>query len=299
MKEVNYNQGEKILLVCIVGNIVLSLLKLLAGILGNSKAMVADALHSTSDIVATTVVLIGIKIAQKPKDKEHPYGHGKVEPIAAAFVAFALFFAAAVIIKSTIESIITGSIITPNYIAVAAAILSISVKEAMFRVTYGAGKKIRSESIVADAWHHRSDAYSSIGTLIGIMGSIVGNQFNIRLLKYLDPLAGVVVACLILKVAFGILRNSIGGLMDASPDINTIQFIENAVISVDGIISVPMIKARYVGSYLFVDMKIGVSSKITVNEGHTLAAKAKDKLMESVTDINEVLIHVEPVNLNK
>ena len=294
MKEIDYKHGEKITVACILGNIILSALKLAAGIFGSSKAMVADALHSASDIVATSVVLIGIRIAKKPADDGHPYGHGKVEPIAAAFVGVTLIFAAVMIVKGIVESIIAHSFTTPTFLALAAAVVSIVVKEVMFRITYSAGKKINSEAIMADAWHHRSDAYSSIGTFIGILGSIIGGRLGIHFLEYLDPVAGAVVACMIFKVAYDILSHSIKGLMDSSPDETKIGQIREVVSSIDGILSIPMIKGRYVGQHLFIDMKVEVDANITVEAGHTIAALSREKVLEDVSDVCEVLVHIDP-----
>lgn len=294
MKDIDYKKGEKITIACIIGNIVLSALKLAAGIIGGSKAMIADSLHSASDIVATSVVLVGIKIAQKPADSEHPYGHGKVEPIAAAFVGVTLIFAAFIIVKGIVESIVNQTFGTPTFLALAAAVVSIVVKEIMFRITYAAGKKIKSESIMADAWHHRSDAYSSIGTFIGILGAIIGGKLGIRFLQYLDPIAGAVVACMIFKVAYDILKHAVKGLMDSSPEGEQLMKIWDAAAGIEGIVTVSDIKARYIGQRLFIDLEIGVDSERSVDEGHTLAAYARSRIIDSVPDAYEVMVHVEP-----
>ena len=294
MKDIDYKKGEKITIACIIGNIVLSALKLVAGIIGGSKAMIADSLHSASDIVATSVVLVGIKVAQKPADSEHPYGHGKVEPIAAAFVGVTLIFAAFIIVKGIVESIINQTFGTPTFLALAAAVVSIVVKEIMFRITYAAGKKIKSESIMADAWHHRSDAYSSIGTFIGILGAIIGGKFGIRFLQYLDPIAGAVVACMIFKVAYDILKHAVKGLMDSSPEGEQLMKIWDAAAGIEGVVTVSDIKARYIGQRLFIDLEIGVDSERSVDEGHTLAAFARSRIIDSVPDAYEVMVHVEP-----
>ncbi|MGI5848491.1 MAG: cation diffusion facilitator family transporter [Christensenellales bacterium] len=294
MKTIDYRHGEKITITCILGNIVLSLLKFAAGVFGNSQAMISDALHSASDIIATSVVLIGIRIARKPVDKEHPYGHGRVEPIAASFVGVTLVIVALMIIKGIVESAITHSFSTPTFLALIAAILSIVVKEAMYRVTYAAGKKISSKSMIADAWHHRSDAFSSIGSFLGILGSMIGKWLNISFLSYLDPIAGAVVACLIFKIAYDILRDSIKSLMDASPRDEKIQSIKDIALSTKGIISVPQIKGRYVGQHLFVDIEIEVKPDITVEAGHDIAAQVRKKILDFIDDVYEVIVHVEP-----
>lgn len=295
MKTVDYREGERITIICIAGNIVLSLFKLLAGIFGNSKAMVADALHSFSDIIATTVVYIGIKVAKKPVDREHPYGHGKVEPIAAAFVGVTLVLAAFLIIRGMVESIVFHSFTTPSIMALVAAIISIIVKETMYRVTYAAGRRINSESIIADAWHHRSDAYSSIGTLFGISMSILGKRLGIHLFEYFDPIAGAIVACMIFKIAYDILKHSIKRLMDSSPGNEKIRLVREIASSIGGVISVPWIKARYIGQHVFVDMSVEVDGVITVEDGHDIADKVRERVLEEIKDVYEVLVHVEPV----
>ncbi len=294
MKEIDYKHGEKISILCIFGNIMLSIIKLAGGIYGGSKAMIADALHSASDIVTTIVVIIGIRIARKPIDKEHPYGHGKVEPICAALLGVILVFAASAIIKGSVESIRTHSFATPTFLALAAAILSIAVKEGMYRMTYAAGKNINSESIMADALHHRSDAFSSIGSFFGILGSMIGNWLNIHFLEYLDPIAGVLVACFIFKVAYKIVKQAVKNLMDTSPCNEKILSIKDTASSVEGIISIPFIKGRYVGQHLYIDMEIEVSPDITVEEGHDIAARVRGKVIETIGDVFDVMVHVEP-----
>lgn len=289
-----YRQGIRVTVGCIIGNIALSALKLLAGIFGRSQAMVSDALHSASDIVATSVVLVSIKIAGKPVDKEHPYGHGRAESIAAAFVGVTLIFAAAMILKGIIESIAAHSFAAPNYLALGAAVLSIAVKEAMYRVTIAAGRKIGSESIVADAWHHRSDAFSSIGTFIGILGSMIGQWLGIGWLQYLDPIAGAAVACLIFKVAYDIIKPAVKRLMDTSPEDDKIRDIRSVASGTAGVISVPRIKGRYVGQRLLIDMEIEVGAGLTVEAGHTIAEQVRCSVLGACDEVGEVFIHVEP-----
>jgi len=193
-----------------------------------------------------------------------------------------------------VESIINQTFGTPTFLALAAAVVSIVVKEIMFRITYAAGKKIKSESIMADAWHHRSDAYSSIGTFIGILGAIIGGKLGIRFLQYLDPIAGAVVACMIFKVAYDILKHAVKGLMDSSPEGEQLMKIWDAAAGIEGVVTVSDIKARYIGQRLFIDLEIGVDSERSVDEGHTLAAFARSRIIDSVPDAYEVMVHVEP-----
>ncbi len=297
MKIIDYSKGKKVTIWCIIGNIILTACKLLAGIFGKSEAMIADALHSASDIVATSAVLVGIKVATKPVDKKHPYGHGKVEPIVASFIGITLIAAGFFIVRGIADSIIYGTFTSPTFLALAAAVVSIAVKEAMYRITYSAGKKINSESIIADALHHRSDAYSSIGTLAGISGSIIGRSFGIGFLEYLDPIAGIVVACFIFKIAVDILKNSVKNLMDSAPDDEKIKMITDSLKDIDGIISVSLIKGRYIGQHLFIDMEIEVDSNCTVSDGHEIAKRTRKKVIDTFDDVYEVLVHVEPKNI--
>jgi cation diffusion facilitator family transporter len=289
-----YRQGIRITIWCIIGNFVLSALKLLAGIFGRSQAMVSDALHSASDIVATSVVLVSIRIAGKPVDKEHPYGHGRAESIAAAFVGVTLIFAAVMILKGIIESIAAHTVASPNSLALAAAALSIAVKEAMYRVTIAAGRRIGSESIVADAWHHRSDAFSSIGTFVGILGSMAGKWLNIGFLQYLDPIAGAAVACLIFKVAYDIIKPAVRRLMDTAPGDGKLAEIQKIAAETMGVESAPRIKGRYIGQRLLIDMEIEVGAGLTVEAGHTIAEQARRNVMDAFNEVGEVFIHVEP-----
>jgi len=294
MQSVDYKKGETITLICLVGNIVLSILKLIAGILGNSKAMIADALHSTSDVIATIVVFIGIRIAKKPRDKNHPYGHGKVEPLASLFVGVLLIIAAFAVIQRIAESISTHSFTTPSSIALIAALFSIVVKEMMFRITFAEGKKIKSESIMANAWDHRSDAYSSIGTFFGIGASMLGQRLNIQWLEYMDPLAGAIVAGMILKVAYDILKQSTKGLMDASPEVEVLEEIALIVSQIEEVEGIPWVKARYIGQHLFIDLALEVDSNMTVNQGHNVAIQAEKTLKKNISCALEIIVHIEP-----
>jgi len=293
-EKANYKTGERITIFCIIGNIALSLLKLLAGLLGNSKALVSDAFNSASDVISTLMVLISIKIAQKPVDKDHPYGHGKIEPIAAAFVGITMVYAAFTIVKDIFTSVIRHSFVTPSLIAIVGAVLSIIIKEIMFRITYREGKKINSVSLVATAWDHRSDVYCSAGALLGVIGSIAGEYFNLGFLEYMDPLAGAIVACMIFRTAFNVLKHSINGLMDSSPDIETINRIKETVLNTEGVLSISWIKARYMGRHLFVDIGIGVDPTITVEQGHDISEIVTQNILKNIYDVIEVLVHIDP-----
>lgn len=297
MKSVDYRIGEKVTIYCLAGNLLLSLFKGLAGFFGGSKAMVADAFHSGSDVLATLVVFVCIKIAKKPADDCHMYGHGKIEPLAAALVGFIMLFTAVLIVRSIIHCLLAQEFVTPSLLALAAAVISIIVKEIMFRVTYQTGQKINSEAITATAWDHRADAWSSIGTFTAILGSIIGGTLHIGWLKYFDPLAGILVALLIFKTAAGILLKAAKGLMDASPEPEKVKEIKNITENIEGVQAVSWIRGRYLGQHIIIDMAVEVNSAMTVEEGHNVAASIKQQLMDTVPEVGNVLVHVNPYKL--
>ncbi|HHX78026.1 MAG TPA: cation transporter [Firmicutes bacterium] len=294
MADKTYQDGERITFLCLLGNILLTAFKGFAGFWGGSRAMVADALHSASDIMATLVVFFGLKIAKKPADEKHPYGHGKVEPIASAFVGIIMVGGAFAIVKEIIVAMAAGYFSYPSFLALGAAAVSIAAKEGMFRVTYNVGKKINSQSIIANAWDHRADAYSSIGSFCGILGTIIGNHFSIDFLRYLDPVAGLLVSLLIFKVAAGILLESLNRLMDASPDQKLLNDIAAIAKSVEGIKQINWIKGRYAGRHLVVDMAIEVAGTLSVEEGHSIAQYVEERITEEIKEVSDVLIHVNP-----
>lgn len=297
MKSVDYRRGEQVTLYCLVGNLLLSIFKGAAGFWGGSKAMVADAFHSGSDVLATFVVFVCIKIARKPADNCHMYGHGKIEPLAAALVGFIMIYTAALIVKSIFHCLVAQEFVTPSLLALVAAVISIFVKAIMFRVTYRTGKKINSEAIIANAWDHRADAYSSIGTFIAILGSIIGGNLQIGWLKYFDPLAGILVALLIFKMAVVILFKAAKGLMDASPEAERVEEIKALAAGIDGVQAVSWIKGRYLGQHMVIDMAVEVNGDLTVEEGHDIAASIKQKVMDGVDEVGNVLVHINPYKL--
>ncbi len=194
-------KGEKIIIGCTLGNFLLAVLKLLAGIFADSKAMIADGLHSGSDVISNLVVYVSMRISNKPADEHHTYGHGKIEYMASLFVAATMFYAGVTIIRTVGGDILSGTTSSPGIFAGVVALFSIIAKEFMFRITLRQSKIINSPSMIANAWDHRSDAYSSVGTLVGVVLSIVGNRMEIEILKYGDSIAAIIVGGLIIRVA--------------------------------------------------------------------------------------------------
>ncbi|HWQ30215.1 MAG TPA: cation diffusion facilitator family transporter [Negativicutes bacterium] len=283
----DFKAAEKWAIIGIVGNLVLTAFKAFAGIVGGSSAMVADAMHSASDIVASAVVYVSLKIAKKPADKEHPYGHGKAEAISAAAVGLMLIAAGFVIIKTAYTTISSGSVEAPGIIALYAAIASIVIKEAMYRVTYKVGKRINSPSTIANALDHRSDAFSSIATFIGIGGAILG-------FPVMDPIAGGLVALFILKMGYDIVADAANQIMDKCPGNEKLTQIEEAILSTPGVQSTHDIRIRQSGPFYLVDLDICVNRETSVDKAHEIADIVRNNVYRSLDKIFEVRVHVDP-----
>ncbi|QEK11932.1 cation transporter [Crassaminicella thermophila] len=284
--------GKKASWIGIIGNILLTSLKAIVGLLAGSTAMIADALHSGSDIISTIAVLHSIKISHQPPDEKHHYGHGKAESIVAKIVAIILFITAIGIGMSAYKSLKNPNLKPPESIAIWAALLSILVKEWMYRYTVSIGTKIQSQALIADAWHHRTDAFSSIAALIGITGAVMG-------FPILDPIAGLIVALMIMKAAFSIYWDAVTELMDTAPSQEIIHNIKKISLSIDGVKSVHKIRARKHGNQIYVDMIICVDRSITVEQGHYFAAQTKLAIFNSIDNIKDVVIHVDPYPLEE
>lgn len=283
----DYKKGLKTSIITIIANILLSIIKIIAGIVGKSSAMLADGVHTLSDVVTTFVAIIGLKVSSKKADAEHPYGHEKYEPIFAKIISIFLALTGLFIGYEGIKLLLSGNIQTPGNIALIAAVISIVTKEAMYRYTINTARKIKSFSMEADAWHHRSDAYSSAGTFIGVLGARLG-------LKVLDPIAAIIVSILIIKVGVDLYLKSVRGLVDEAADDHIIEKIENIAFSVEGVKSITDLKTRIFGSKIYVDIDITVDGSITVKEGHDIAQIVHDLVEKKIDDVKHCMVHVEP-----
>lgn len=278
----------------IVGNIILTVLKFFAGIIGHSPAMVADAVHSLSDIVATAVVYVSLKISSKPPDQKHPFGHGHAETLAAFFVGLTLFATAIYIVFEAIHTLRSGEYSEPAKLALIGAIISILIKELMFRYTLRVGKATRSTAIVANAWDHRTDAYSSVAALIGISGAIWGYPF-------LDPVSCLLIAGFIAKISFDIFKENINLVMDVVPEEDSIELeedIKNTILTDKNVLKVSMLRLRPVGAGKYhAGMTINVPADLSVMRGHAIAAKVRDNLLRNYSnELIDILVHVAPGN---
>ena len=272
----------------VVCNVALTLFKLIAGIVANSAAMVADAVHSASDIVGSFVVMIGAVISNKAPDTEHPYGHEKLECIASVILGNILVAVGALIGYNGILKIVSGETLTaPGTLALIAAVASIVVKESLYWYTILGAKKINSVSLKAEAWHHRSDALSSIGSFVGILGARLG-------VPVLDPIASVVICLFIFKVAYGIFRESIDRLIDHACCDETVEQMRETLAAVPGVLAVDDIKTRLFGSRTYVDVEIAADGDLPLREAHAIAEAAHHTLEREFPEVKHCTVHVNP-----
>ncbi|HUH44211.1 MAG TPA: cation diffusion facilitator family transporter [Treponemataceae bacterium] len=291
MEKTNEQIAMKVSRISIIGNIILSGFKLFAGIFAQSAAMISDAVHSMSDVFSTIIVMIGIKLANKKPDKEHPYGHERFECVAAIVLAAVLFATGAGIGWSGIKKAIAGNygdLAIPGILALVAAIVSIIVKEAMYWYTRGAAKRINSSALMADAWHHRSDAFSSVGSFAGIFGARLG-------FPILDPLACIIICLFILKAAIDIFRDAVGKMTDRACDDETIAKMRDLILSRKSVEGIDGLKTRLFGDKIYMDVEIRVDALVRLEEAHLVAQAVHDVIEEQFPKVKHCMVHVNPV----
>jgi cation diffusion facilitator family transporter len=272
-------------------NLLLFILKFSMGITGASQALVADAFHSLSDIGSDFAIIFGVKYWNKPADTDHPYGHKRIETMISAAIGFALFFIGILIAYKAASTIITGKPIPrPGKIALSAALISIVIKEIIYRKTVSAGKRIRSSALIANAWHHRSDAISSIPVAIAIAAASFGGAgFMI-----IDRIGALAVSFFILKAAFNIIKPAINELCESGLPEELREQLFLIAINVNNVKNVHAIRYRKMSSEIFVDMHILVNGDISVYKGHEIATKVKNEIIEKMPEVVDVTVHVEP-----
>ena len=283
--------------VTIVGSVVNFLLlvfKFFSGIMGHSAAMLADAVHSLSDFVTDIIVLVFVRISSKPQDEGHDYGHGKYETLATAIIGIFLLFVGFGIFWNGASSVYLflqgGSLPEPGMLALAAALVSIVSKEILYQYTVFKGKKLNSQAVVANAWHHRSDALSSIGTAVGIGGSILlGSHWRV-----LDPAAAVIVSFFIMKVAVGLLIPCVDELLEKSLPADVEEEIQEIILSFPDVSSPHHLRTRRIGNHYAIEVHVRMDGKITLEEAHRTATAIEDKLKEKFGEGTHIGIHVEP-----
>lgn len=287
--------ATKVSAVTIAVNLLLSLLKLLAGIFASSGAMISDAVHSASDVFSTIIVIIGIGIASRKPDKEHRYGHERFECVASIILAVVLAETGIGIGWSGINIILEGSygdLKIPGLLALIAAAVSVVVKELMYWYTIAAAKKINSDALKADAWHHRSDALSSVGAFVGILGARLG-------LPILDPIASVVICLFVVKAALDIFRDAIDKMVDKSCDDETEQNITGVILAQNGVQSVDELKTRLFGAKIYVDVEIGVDGNISLFCSHEIAEQVHRSIENEFPTVKHCMVHVNPTEMKE
>jgi len=284
--------ANKVSIITIIGNIVLSIIKLLAGIIAHSNAMISDAIHSASDVFSTFVVIIGIKLSAKEPDKEHPYGHERLECVAAIILAMVLFITGLGIGIEALKNILHGNysdLQIPGILALIAAIVSIVSKEGMYWYTRYYAKKIDSSALMADAWHHRSDAFSSIGALIGIGGARLG-------FPIMDSIASMVIFIFIVNAAFQIFKDAMDKMVDHSCDDETEKQIYDCVMKNENVMGIDVLQTRIFGNKIYVDVEIQVNASYTLQVAHNIAEAVHEDIEENFPKVKHIMVHVNPAN---
>lgn len=287
----NFTQvANRVAWVTIILNVVLALGKLLAGILAHSSAMISDAVHSASDIFSTFIVMIGIKMAGKSKDKEHPYGHERMECVAAVVLSVVLLITGLGIGAGALKTILSGNyeeLVIPGIPALIAAIVSIVIKEAMYWYTRLHAKRIDSAALMADAWHHRSDAFSSIGALIGILGARMG-------FPVMDAVASLVIFFFIAKAAFDIFKDAMDKMVDHACDEETQEAIRKCILQNKEVQGIDLLRTRVFGNKIYVDLEIQVDGTYSLQKAHGIAEEVHDAIENNFDKVKHIMVHVNP-----
>ena len=289
--EIGFQQiANKVSIITIIGNVILSFFKFVAGIAAHSNAMISDAIHSASDVFSTIVVIIGIKLASKPPDKEHPYGHERLECVTAIILAVILFITGLGIGLDALKNIFNANYNnqnTPGTLALAAAVISIICKEGMYWYTRYYAKKIDSDALMADAWHHRSDAFSSVGALIGIAGSRLG-------FPIMDAIASIVISLFIAKAAIDIFKDAMDKMIDHACDDETECQMRACVMENENVMDIKLLKTRIFGNKIYVDVEILADASSTLKKAHRIAREVHNTIEETFPKVKHIMVYVSP-----
>lgn len=284
----------KISVVSVAVNLFLSVFKAFAGIFAHSGAMISDAIHSASDVFSTFIVIFGYNASQKESDEEHPYGHERMECVAAIVLATVLVFVGIEIGFGGVERILSGvegELEAPGALALWAAIISIVVKEGMFWFTRWGAKKVDSDALMADAWHHRSDALSSVGSFIGIFGARLG-------FPVLDPIASLVICFFIIKAGVDIFRDALKKMVDHSCDENEVEAMRKCILADEEVKELDLIRTRIFGTKIYVDIEISLDGKLSLHDSHIVAERVHDTLEDQFPKVKHCMVHVNPVGFH-
>ncbi|WP_246067459.1 cation diffusion facilitator family transporter [Paenibacillus koleovorans] len=294
MTKQRYEQASLAAWLGIVGNLGLAVMKGIVGWFSGSKALIADAANSASDVAGSIAVLIGLRASHKPPDEDHPYGHGKAESISAIIVSVLLLLVGLEVGISSVKTIVAGVETRPEWYALVAVIIAIIVKELLFQYNIHLGRRLSSQALIASAWDHRSDVLSSIAVLVGVLAALMGDYWGQPWLYYADPVAGLFVALLVLRMGYRLVTESIHSAIDHVLHKEDTEDMLETAQRVKGVIVVNELRAREHGHYVIVDIKICVNPKITVMEGHEIGKTVKQQLLRRFSHVSDVMIHVNP-----
>ena len=286
-----YKAARRATVIAAGTNVLLSVGKILAGIYGNSAAILADGIHSASDLITDVAVMVGMRVAKQEADRDHPYGHGKFETLATQFISVVLLAVAFGICVDAVERLQEPALEAPTSIALLAAFVSLLSKEALFQYTIRLGKRLDAKALIANAWHQRSDAISSIAALVGIAGAMMG-------LPILDPLAAIAVALILAKVGIDLFRDAFQELTDSITAVDG-QIRDNIKALIDRVpevLSAHFLTPRRLGPDVVVDVHVVVDPLLSVSEGHQIAEKVRQLLVAEVNSVTDVMVHVDPVD---
>lgn len=289
MTDQNVKQIKKITVIGIVGNLLLAAVKFLVGFLGNSQAVIADAVHSLSDLSTDFAVLIGVKFWTAPPDEKHPYGHHRIEAIVTAIIGIALLFVAFGLIYNALSNIRNPHLIQTSWIAIVGPLISIIVKEVLYRWTILVGETVKSSALIANAWHHRSDALSSIPAVIAVVLSAINPDW-----AFIDYIGAIIISLFIFKISWDIIKPSFAELTDTGASEKERELIKGISMRIQGVKETHAIRSRKFSSKLFVDLHILVDPEISVREGHNIAEEVQNILIQEGPDIVDVVVHTEP-----
>jgi cation diffusion facilitator family transporter len=282
--------GRSVTLIGAAANAFLIIFKLLAGVFGKSHALIADGIHSISDLFTDAVVLFGLKVGRKPPDEKHHFGHARIETLSSAIVGLALIVTALYLGAQSAWDIYRHTVYHPTALALAGAIVSIAVKEALYHYTVYTGRRIKSQLVLANAWHHRSDALSSVAVLIGVGGSLINPSWYL-----LDAFAALVVSFFIIKVGLEILAKTVREFTDTAPPIEILDKISTCTLNVEGVVDSHDLRVRTSGGLYQVEIHIVVDGQLSVAQGHRIAKAVEHCLAEEVDDLDRIIVHVDPV----
>ncbi len=278
--------GRKVTYIGMFCNLFLAVLKLVLGIMSRSAALVADAIHSLSDLVTDFVCIWSLKHSEQPEDEEHPYGHGRIESFGTAVIGVLLVVVGVGIIISVVEQVLTSPLTTPTPLAIVGAVVSILVKEGLFQYTKREGMRIKSKVVIANAWHHRTDSISSFAALVGIVGAQMGYPL-------LDPISALVVSAIIIKTGSEITSEAYADLIDTSASEEVRKQIMSVIINTDGVRAFHDLRSRLIGGKIWLEVHIVVQPRISITEGHTIAELVKSRLMNELEEVHDVIVHAD------